>query len=98
MDNIFFDKSGLENKSDVVTAIGEYPGFVEYNILSLVNGAIKPEYLANHVLKATELGLMFGWKWEATNPITGIIIRLEREFVYYTCHYIQYNQVEMHMI
>eukprot|EP01084_Bolivina_argentea_P145417 254884_1 len=63
----FWDYNGLHNESDVLTATGEYPGFIEYDIQKVLNGV----NLTYHILTSIERGLMVGWHFEANNPVTG---------------------------
>eukprot|EP01084_Bolivina_argentea_P149413 261005_1 len=64
----FRDKTGLLNESDVQTDTKYFPGFIEYNLNSFLTNGVN---FTNHILNAISKGLMIGWHWEATNPVTG---------------------------
>ena len=56
------------NESDVANDTGSFPGFIEYNLNSLVQNNVNFTY---HILNAISKGLMVGFNWASTNPVTG---------------------------
>lgn len=63
----FYDTTGTRNESDVLTGVGQYPGFYEYNLDKLIS---KNMNFTNHIISAVRRGGMVGFHWEATNPST----------------------------
>eukprot|EP01083_Nonionella_stella_P225450 801518_1 len=64
----FKDPKGTLNESDIANDTGYFPGFIEYNLNSLITNN---DNFTHHILNAVSKGSMVGFNWAATNPVTG---------------------------
>jgi len=68
----FVDVGAIENRSDVLTSVGKFPGLVEYNF-AWIDGS-KPastKDFTRHLRQALDQGAVPMLYWETGNPVTG---------------------------